>query len=265
MINHARTMLLNIDGAKAQPASFFGEEFVEPAFSAIELPQYLLNIRTALFGGAPDRAGINLRLWQFMRLIHANQFESYVLALDPRVTYLSDKSEAAFPFGNVVTNLSPEAESSELTFIGAPDLGRADGKLMTTWDVEVTSFSGTTIRNLTTNKSDNPSFTMEDGLSTPVQMTGHKDFFIRFQGTPSVGARWQVVTTAKPTEDLDLTAVLDPLSRLGDETLASLFSNVEPYATFKLLWERHNLLPFKLTGLLLAAIYRTNEERTRGG
>jgi hypothetical protein len=90
MINEARTLLLNKSGAGRPPLGD-GEEFVEPSFVPGELPPDVAAVRQVLFGPSPDDFTLNFRLAQFMSALHANPWgNSYVLGLDPRVTYRED-------------------------------------------------------------------------------------------------------------------------------------------------------------------------------
>jgi hypothetical protein len=61
--------------------------------------------------------------------------------------------------------------------------------------------------------------------------------------------------------------VVTPLSALGEEVLIDLFGagSVEPYATLRELWEKHNYFHYRMSGLLLAFIYRAEEVRTSAG
>jgi len=51
---------------------------------------------------------------------------------------------------------------------------------------------------------------------------------------------------------------------MGESVMFNLFSAQEPYKTFKELWEKHFQIHYKLTGILLAWIYRAEEARLHG-
>lgn len=74
-------------------------------------------------------------------------------------------------------------------------------------------------------------------------------------------AQWYVVTRALP--EPALTKVLPVLEKLGETTFLQLFGTepAEPYQTFKNLWENHPLPAYRLSGITLALIYRTEEFR----
>ena len=73
--------------------------------------------------------------------------------------------------------------------------------------------------------------------------------------------RWEIETRANP--EPALTTVLPTLEMLGEPAFLQLFgvAPAEPYATFKNLWFDHPLPTYRLAGLVLALIYRTEEYR----
>lgn len=74
-------------------------------------------------------------------------------------------------------------------------------------------------------------------------------------------SRWTIETRANPAPAL--TTILPTLEILGEPAFLQLFgvSQNEPYATFKNLWFDHPLPTYRLAGLVLALIYRTEEYR----
>ncbi len=68
----------------------------------------------------------------------------------------------------------------------------------------------------------------------------------------TAGMTWKISTFNKPVDDLS-----DLLSTLVAQSqhLESLFIGSAPFDVFKKLWERELLLPYRLSGLLLAFIY----------
>ena len=85
MINHARTLLLNVE-PRTYNIDLLGEEFI-PEFSAITLPSYLERAHKILFGTDPDKVFLNFRAYELMSLIHRTELAEFAYALDPRVTY----------------------------------------------------------------------------------------------------------------------------------------------------------------------------------
>lgn len=256
MINHARTLLLNIDGDKRPAASFFGEEFVEPTFRAVQLDSSLLNARRALFGSDPDNAGLNLLLKAYTTLLDSTEFVAFVEALDTRITYRTNKTLLTEPYG---VDVSGDADA--LDFTGVPVLGDKDGRLKASWMIERTSPSVFRIIDLRTSRFQDHAITFTDGISEFVPMTGQSDYLVRFVLANIVGDTWVVSFLGTPQPILDPVERLAQFAGLSAESLAAIFPVRAPFNTFKELFEKHAHLPYKLSGALLAVIYRTEELR----
>lgn len=71
-------------------------------------------------------------------------------------------------------------------------------------------------------------------------------------------ARWQITVRANPAPVI---ANIPLFELLGEPLFLELFgvAEKEPYATFKNVWEDHPLPAYRLAGLVLAMIYRTDE------
>lgn len=74
-----------------------------------------------------------------------------------------------------------------------------------------------------------------------------------------VQAAWNVSAQVNPTSAL--VSVLPNLEFLGEPLYLELFDVApkEPYATFRNLWQNHPLPAYRLSGIVLAFIYRINE------
>lgn len=84
---------------------------------------------------------------------------------------------------------------------------------------------------------------------------------LTMSGVDTLIGRWTIETRANPKPAL--TTVLPTLEMLGEPAFLELFgvAPVEPYTTFKNLWFDHPLPTYRLAGLVLALIYRTEEYR----
>ena len=87
MINHARTLLLNISPAKNHTADYTVAEYVPPDFTPIPVTPALKLLRRTLFGQNPDARFLNLRVHELMAYLHNTELAEYIYKLDPRVTY----------------------------------------------------------------------------------------------------------------------------------------------------------------------------------
>lgn len=78
---------------------------------------------------------------------------------------------------------------------------------------------------------------------------------------PGKVSRWFVETKATPEPILQ--TALSALELIGEPAIIELFGveNKEPYLTFKNLWLDHPLPIYRLSGIVLALIYRTEELR----
>ena len=89
MINHARTLLMNIHPLRANYADdgYTGYEYVPAEFVPVQLPPAAAAVRRALFGANPDGLFCGLRAHELLSYIHETELAEYVYKLDPRVTY----------------------------------------------------------------------------------------------------------------------------------------------------------------------------------
>lgn len=262
MINEARTLLLNKDGADQPAPSFYLQEFMEPAFVALQLPSYLQRIYNVLVGPNPDWAFLNFRMWQYMHILHSTDFEFYVYALDTRVTYLNDRSIVDDNYLPVVTPQNPLATGFPVYVAGTPSESTS-GQLLFQWSVKVTNGLVVKVTDLRSNRSAETTVTIENNLTSPIPLVGQRNMSIQIGSSAPlpVGALWDIQTLGKP--NYDLSSVIEQLKIIGDENIYQLFGarNVEPYKTFRQLWEKEADIHYQLSGFLLAYIYRVNEVR----
>jgi len=257
MINHARTLLLNVAGPRTGSP---GEEYIPPLFQPVTLPACLQTVRRVLFGASPDRTMLNVRGRQLLMVLHATELVQYVLDLDPRITYvLGDDRLFSGVFGARVIAGDPET-LFPVGELGAPDdTGTAEHR----WSIHVLDGSRVRVRR-TCRPAANETYdyTVAAGLSDLVRLPGSS---LRFRFRPVPGRRWTIAGYARPTSDLGrLTATL---RAMGEAVSVELFgigtprAKTEPFLTFLNLWQRHHEMPYQLGGLLLALIYRTDELR----
>lgn len=86
MVNHIRTLLLNCGRDGYSPADDL-EEYIPPDFVPRIVPTDLQLLRRTLFGRQPDRLFVNMRMQQFMQILHASPFADLLTADDSRITY----------------------------------------------------------------------------------------------------------------------------------------------------------------------------------
>jgi len=257
MPNQGRTLLLNLSGETQPTATFIGAEYVSPYFRPVQLTSGLLNVRRALFGSNADAAGLNYSLWQYMRIVHSTEYASYVTALDSRITYLTSDSLVDYSYGEAYT-----PDDKALRFVGDPELGNADGKLMTSWNVSLVG-SSVTIQNLQSNNSTSTTVTLTEGLTQFIPMPDYPG--LKVQINTAIGSdTWLVDYTGKPQSEMDPINRAAQVASVGVAAFEDLFPRRAPFNLFRQLWEQHTEFTYKMSGVLLAMMYRTNELRVNG-
>jgi len=264
MINHARTLLLNSDGATRPNPSYFLEEYVDPKFSALQLPDYLARARASLFDPkSADEAYKNFVMRACMSILHSTEFAEYVYALDPRVTYLNRPSVAMTPEEAVTTPLNDLAKTGRAEMVGSGS--QVPQRIMWDWDVEVLSGGPVAYSVQVTLRTPYQrqvySVNFDDGHSDLVPLPGQTQLFFRFQDAISVGMSWEASLFSM--QKLNLDAIMQGFESSGSAA-DQLFGNQEPYKTFGELWRKHVYLNYKMSGYLLAVIYRMEEVRVNG-
>lgn len=262
MINHARTLLLNIDGTAVGEAP--GREYVPADYKAVTLPSYLQRMYNILFGSQPDLAWKNFRLRQFMQLLHATELEEFVYSLDPRVTYdLNDTKWFDEYRGFKVKRLAgnPDVWVS----FQNPFTEQVNSKLHFQWNVTIAggdpNHSATITRVLPTPAAQTIAFPNNTATSSWLPLIGIDTNF-RISNTPSpAGSRWEINAYGRPSNSLF--DIWYTTKRLSEEDTIRLFgpysSNMpEPYKTFYALWTSHLELPYSLGAFILAVIYKIN-------
>lgn len=263
MINHARTLLLNVSGATSSREDA-GEEYIPSTYAPVRETSYTRALRRVLFGASPDRFFLNFRTRELMQQIHQTELAEYVYALDPRVTYWPEFGAPFFGTGSKISiQRTAGPEGSRLVVMGRPAADNGRGRALREYDVAVdaTNLTVTAVR-----RRDEPPraetalLNTTDGMTAAVIVPGSQLSVKAAQ--PTNGDRWRLTTLAQP--EPAVTTLMPILEILGEPVFLELFgagSSVEPYRTFKNLWFDHPNPVYRLNGLTLALIYRTNDIR----
>ena len=259
MINHARTLLMNVDGTGRHGLGVFGEEYIPEDFKSISAPQSVINLRRILYGRSPESVFMNYRTWELLRILHSTEFVSYVTDLDSRITYdLDDRRMYDTAFGATLQTISAVAGVTP-SVLGEYVADEFNGRAHDVWDVKI----GTDLVLTVTGRRELMRvYTVTGGLSERYTLPG-SSLEVRFvdEGPAAYGGWWRVEALAKPTGFSELEG---RIRQAGSETFITLFSGEEPYASFKNLWDKHSLFNYRMSGLLLAMIYRMEERRGSG-
>lgn len=255
MYNHARTLLVNLDGSEGLYADVPGEESIPVEYKALNLPTYLDTVRSRIFGARPDRAMLNYRTSQLLKIIATTDLQEYVAELDSRLTYPTSNL-IDFDFTPKITQF--EGTGNSITLTGAPISPDVSG--VSKFEFRVRVFNN----NLEVDRLSWPrnekvtALEITENLSQPVplQFSGYS---VRVVNTNDCA--WMVRGYLKPSNNL--TDLLASFSSIGSPVLLQLFgpSKVEPYTTFYNCWKNHPDFSYRLGGIVLALIYRSEEIR----
>jgi hypothetical protein len=294
MINHARTLLLNIF-AQSADKQLAGYEYIPGEYRPLVLPQSLKTIRRVLFGSSPDQRFLNLRARELLSYIHQTELVEYAHRFDDRVTYWPEPATSSFQFstGIQIKQLRGPTRSVGVggEFVANNGAGRAQRQYLLTFvdplSTPVSSEIGGSFLTLETGGGlllqeisaefltltaetiNEPRLVTQQTIETEIPTltlpeTNVKIKLATLASDPDTyDGRWRINLTANPVPAI--TSTLPTLEILGEPTFLELFgvASEEPYATFKNLWFDHPLPAYRLAGLVLAVIYRTEQARAR--
>jgi hypothetical protein len=141
MINHARTLLLNVGSGTYAPG-VLGEEYI-PTYTPIKLPPFLQLPHKILFGTNPDRVFLNYRAAELLRLLHQTELAEFLYALDPRVTYWPKATTEFFrPAEQVIAQKIFGLYTLKLNVIGKPTADNKIGRCFGDYTVKVSGAVG---------------------------------------------------------------------------------------------------------------------------
>lgn len=259
MLNHARCLLMNVDGGPSDPDALC-EELVDPDYRAARLPTALRAVREAVFGSDPDRHMLNYRCRQLLTAAEATPLAEYLDAYDPRKTYdYRGDAELVLAAGYSAAVVDAAQVGTTLTLFGRPTAADVTGRIESRVRVEVTTPGFADVTNETTGSKVLLGFAPGDRL--PLRGTG-MDF--RLDSAAS-GQLFFVTVMARPVRDV--WDVVAGVAGLGEPTLIALFGagNDQPNKTFRELFSRKKELPLRAAALVCALVARTEEVRLRGG
>jgi hypothetical protein len=196
-------------------------------------------LRDKLFGKQPDCLYAAYRLRELYAILQATEFAEYLDKTKSIVYYPKPEDDVFF-------NLSYKSHATDgIVVLGnlssSSSLGRMSIRLLA--EVESGELS---IYNFYTQQSQ--TYTLGSAQTLyPVRQTGLQ---LKFDTIP-VSGTWDIRSYAKPESLNNIFSTIKPLE------LVSLFVGEEPITTFKNLWDSHPVFSYKISGLLLALIYKT--------
>lgn len=274
MINHARTLLMNVAGWFPKE---IGEEFMPDNYRPVSPTPALALVRSILYGTTPDRLFLNYRTLQLMTLLHSTELEEHVLALDKRITYWPSTRQQFFNATFGTTYVQHAGPTVQVSFLGDAVADDRVGRSQDSWAVTIPEEGVANVQRVKAPRTAYAeAFTTSGGLSSPIPLVG-TDLTLRISaGTAGVegmiGAALFINNIGRPQLDLgELDAMLQTtvdrtmLDQIFYGDGASVIEGpTEPFRTFRNLWHSHPLLAYRLGGLLLGCIYRTEAIRQNG-
>lgn len=238
MVNHLRTLLLDLDGRGSPGAGAPGEEYVPADFRPRPMPGELRRVWRLLFGLRPDRAYRNYRLRQYLTLVHEAGLDA--LSPDRRVSYWpfreGDPRYAAY--GAVTA--PPQVEV--LGDLAADD---GAGRSLFQWRVEVTAGGAVLV------DGRDAGVAFAEGLSAAFPLGAG----LTAKARAAAGVYW-VEAVARPGRDLG--AVLAACSAQLGAADAALFAGDPELGE---LWQRADFLPERLGAVVVALARRIDDSR----
>lgn len=261
MFNHAYTLLLNRSGRQAASFDFPAAELVPPDYVALRLPSALERVRAVLFGTHPDAEMLAYRAKQFLQVLRSTELEEYTRFLDPRVTY-DVPEDARLVLDEYFTPRITILDGGALLLTGRPAAPDREGVLRHDFLLQTLTDTTVEVHRLTQPAHQQVfDVTFNGGYSQALDLapTGYACL------VPQAGGQWDVTIRRRPQWELG--TLLAAAGRVGDATLTNLFgtSQEQPWRTFRNLWYFHDELPYRLSGMVLALIYRTEEVRRGQG
>lgn len=265
MLNHVRTLLLNLSG-ETDFLSLPGEELIDSSYRPLTLAGPVKTVWELLYGPAPD---IWMRLYRTRELLHClhlPELEETTLSLDSRISYSLDTSPYYDPtlFQPRFSYVSGGAPIAHL--IGDAGSHDSSGRLERKWNVRTVSageaVEATLQLPLTRTTT---ALVFDSGLSNLIQLPGSDLYFRLGEDPGETPHAWEVVSRVRPNRSL--VNVVGDLSRAGGSVLADIFASArpegqqEPLKTLRALWEDHYLTPYRLGGITLALALRMESLR----
>lgn len=255
MINHVRTLLMNVDGNTLMD-DVIAPEIVDPAYRADDLPTSLTRVRAVLFGADPDTSMLSYRCRQLLALVHTTPMVEYVTAPDPRITYdFSDTSLLGPDAFRPVIRKNGDFTGDLVLFgdVVPPDVS---GRMRHMFEVSTTDVGQLEITQRT-----KPMRTVGTTFSAGDRIKLSDTGLTMKLTSDAAGQWWYVTGYGRPSRDIG--TMIEAIGSLGEPTLIELFgiTKSEPFRTFRDVFNYGRETPLRLAAAVLALAYRTDALR----
>lgn len=268
MINHFRTLLLNRASNDFSYPAYYAEEFVDPDYQPLPLPEPYGSIRRILFGENADRLYENYRAREYVSIVGSSRLREVLTAFDSRLTHTAEQVSPLVPcYAWQVAQ--GYCETMQWRLLG--DYSRThDPILDRKWRIKLLSNSALTIRTAT-GEDQTLDYEWEAGLPLgrrvikPIELPGsdlhflfhESDIFPEGYG-PTV---WLTVISRPLKTCLDVLDDLNSVAQDNETLLRDLFgessgrNREEPWQTFYNCFYSHPSRILQLAGVLSAYVY----------
>lgn len=263
MINHARTLLLNLPANPATVDDGIGEQLIDPDYRPVELPAALQPVHRTLFPVSADRMLRNYQVTRCLMLLHAvPELSEHLRKYDSRITYDPAKA-TGFRFTPLHATTLKSSQGGTL-YLGPRQPADPWTTGVCLYEYRVTLNDGNVavhgVRGDT--RTVIRPYTLDAGLSEPFVLSCGYQF--RLQPATGVDG-WLVRVAIPPGPDTLSHAIRDLWSSVTDEVQRTLFRPITPQSDYYAsLWRRSREPAYQLGGLLLALIDHLELRRAQG-
>lgn len=270
MINHVRTLLLNIG---PQQNNGPGAEFIEPTFQAANLPQWMLDVQAVLFPLDASGYQRNLRALMIMQLLHQPDLLPYTLLFDNRYVYsLTDHYFKQTALTGLTITQSGTAGASTLVPVFFADQDPRDLNLkqgLYQWMYTHRISDGNVVTETYNGNKTNRTVTFTNGSTQHITLI--PDYLLLYFEDPSdmLSGNFHYTVTLEVPLAFDPVALLSQFERmdLRDATAARVFDNWSAYdtelANLRVIWYQGTEATLRLGAFILA--FAIQLERVRQG
>lgn len=262
MINHGRTLLMNIEGPVDPKPGNLLDAYI-PKYKPVTFSAAVEALRSLIFGSAPDYEGRLQRVAQCMVVLHSTEFASHLLALDPRVTYPVKSADSLAVSSRAAVDYAPVDYPAQLVQGIGVDGTNFIGRARYAW--EVTTLTEDTVRVTRTHDqySVEQPVAFANRLSNPIPLPGgsHVLYIKSDSNSVETSKRWRVSAYYRVAPDL-----AQVLAALPGPGLSEIFAEKqqEPVASYWNLFTEGREFHLRFSGVLLALIHLTERLRVDG-
>ncbi len=246
MLNHIRTLLRNVSGAKQQQSLSPMAEPVDPAFRTRRLPNWLQVAHHGLFGTQPDTFYLDYRVRELLSLIAGTSLSGVLTNRDARMTeeLLAHKG---LPAMSPMVAKDADSATHVLNCSNNPDADDLRGRAWYHYTVTIAS----SVLTLATDGGDSYTATPTNGVYRITAPNG-----LRLTAAPTSGsAAWRVYGYSRPRGFHDALRDFDQQAGPWFDEMAKPQTSDPDLQICREIWTRRPVADFpnRMAALILAA------------